>query len=69
MKYLVNQVLANAPGDVTVLYGGKVNGVGFGNIVNEMATHDPCLGVIKNTPVTKFILDTDFNEIVVKALL
>lgn len=51
LKDLVNRVLADAPGNLTVLYGGTIQGEGAGNIVRNMALNDPNLRVIGNTPV------------------
>ena len=42
LKDLANRVLADAPGDVTVLYGGKVNGVKAGDMETDTFRVTPC---------------------------
>jgi hypothetical protein len=64
LKDLANRVLADASGEVTVLYGGKIDGVGAGTYANKLADTNSEARVIKNTPAAAFLTDPLFETAV-----
>ncbi len=55
LRLLVNNVSVAAEGNLTILYGGEINGVYSGDIVKEIANNDPNIRWVQKTKAADFL--------------